>query len=176
MQENFDTAVETVLSHEGGYTRDQSDAGNWTGGSYGSGQLKGTKYGISAASYPELDIQNLSLSDAKAIYKSDYWDVVSGDSLPSGVDYFVFDTAVNQGVHDAVLFLQQAAGASPDGVMGPETRSAVRSVQSVKDLLSETAARRMYDYMQLSPDLIDRFGLGWSRRVMDAVIKAHGLT
>lgn len=35
-------------------THDANDPGNWTGGEIGKGECKGTNYGISAASYPDL--------------------------------------------------------------------------------------------------------------------------
>jgi hypothetical protein len=42
----------------------------WTTGIIGKGICKGTKYFISAMTYPDLDIKNL-LDQAKAIYKRD---------------------------------------------------------------------------------------------------------
>ncbi|WP_236513543.1 glycosyl hydrolase 108 family protein, partial [Escherichia coli] len=58
---NFDQAFKVTIGHEGSFTLNKNDAGNWTGGKVGVGQLKGTKYGIAANSYPNLDIKNLTL-------------------------------------------------------------------------------------------------------------------
>ena len=56
---NFEKAFERLIGHEGGYSTDRNDPGNWTGGKVGSGTFKGTKYGIAANTYPNLDIKNL---------------------------------------------------------------------------------------------------------------------
>jgi lysozyme family protein len=60
--DDFLRAFELLVGHEGGFTDDPRDTGSWTGGNAGAGQLKGRKYGISAASYPNLDIKNLQLA------------------------------------------------------------------------------------------------------------------
>jgi len=48
------------------------DDSNCAGSKQGRGELKGTKYGIAAKSYPHLDIKNLTLDQAKAIYMQDF--------------------------------------------------------------------------------------------------------
>ena len=42
-------------------------------------------------------LRNISDDDLGQIYCSGYWDKYQCDKLPSGVDYAVFDTAVNSG-------------------------------------------------------------------------------
>lgn len=172
MDDNFDFAFGQVVGHEGGFTDDRNDRGNWTTGRIGSGELKGTKYGISAMAYPDLDIRNMTLELAKDIYRDDYWNRVRGDSLPDGVDLFIFDAAVNQGVRDAIKFLQHGARVTVDGIIGPQTMSGV-NVTDPLDLLAEAAARRMNDYMNLGDSLTDRYGLGWSRRLIDVTLTAY---
>ena len=71
-----------VVGEEGGFTADPTDSGNWTGGAPGRGECRGTRWGISAAAYPLLDIARLQLTDAQAIYRRDYWDRLQGDALP----------------------------------------------------------------------------------------------
>ena len=56
----FERAFAVVLGHEGGYTADPADPGNWTGGAPGRGECRGTNWGISAASYPYLPIRALT--------------------------------------------------------------------------------------------------------------------
>ena len=104
--------AETV-GEEGGFSADPDDPGNWTGGSIGLGACRGTKFGISAASYPALDIASLSLEDAKAIYARDYWAPIQGDKLPPALAMIVFDAAVNAGVGTALD--SAATGTNPDG-------------------------------------------------------------
>jgi len=170
MRSNWETSFDLVVGHEGGYTDDPKDKGNWTGGEVGSGELKGTKFGISAMSYPNRDIPKLTMEEARDIYNRDYWDRCSCDDLPSGVDYLVFDTAVNQGPIDSIKFLQMAAGVTADGVFGPITSGAVYNSDPI-DLIEEFGAHRMYDYMQLT-SLIPRYGFGWSRRLIESVSTA----
>ena len=87
-----------VARWEGNYTDNPEDHGNWTGGKKGVGELKGTKYGISAASYPHLDIRNLTMQQADDIYYRDYWLASGADKLPWPYALFAFDTAVLHGV------------------------------------------------------------------------------
>ena len=60
---NFERAFEKLIDHEKGLSLDPKDRGNWTTGVIGKGELKGTKYGVSAMSYPHLDIRNLTLEN-----------------------------------------------------------------------------------------------------------------
>ena len=117
---NFDLAIPTVLQHEGGYSKDPDDPGGET------------NFGISKRSYPDVDIANLTVDDAKAIYQRDYWVPLMLDQVnDQAVATKVFDTAVNIGKSRAVKFLQRAvqnAGGGivdVDGGMGPQTLAAV---------------------------------------------------
>lgn len=103
----FELAFKIVVGHEGGYQANPKDRGNWTGGAVGKGELRGTKYGISAASYPKADIKNLSLDDAYRVYKRDYWDRIYGDFQPPALALAAFDTAVNSGVNKARQLLYE---------------------------------------------------------------------
>ena len=78
----FEQAFAVLIGHEGGYDTTRADPGNWTSGIIGTGELRGTKYGISASAYPDIAIKGLSLADAQAVYKRDYWDPILGDILP----------------------------------------------------------------------------------------------
>ena len=107
---SFDELVGKILKREGGYQNNPDDNGNWTGGKKGVGQNKGTKFGISAASYPDLDIKNLTREQAVAIYKRDYWDAIGADQLPESLRDTAFDAAVNQGAQTAKRWLAQSGG------------------------------------------------------------------
>lgn len=109
MNKIYNDAYDIILSHEGGFQNIHNDRGNWTSGKVGVGQNKGTKFGITAMSYPNLDIKNLTLDDAKAIYKRDFWDAIAGDKLYPGLALVAFDTAVNSGVGTAKKFLNQVS-------------------------------------------------------------------
>jgi len=97
-----------VVGSEGGYSTDPQDKGNWTGGEVGSGEMKGTKYGISAASFPYLDIENLTLEDAKRIYYNNYWIPSGVATMSPGAAYVYFDAAINSGLGGARQLLEGA--------------------------------------------------------------------
>lgn len=173
---DFEAAFAAVIGHEGGFTDRRSDPGNWTGGRVGAGTLKGTKYGISAASYPYEDIAGMTPAVAKMIYFRDYWKPSGAYACPRGISYAVFDSAVNNGRINAAKFLQRAAGVLADGIVGPKTLAAVR-IAANKDprkLLKEFQAQRTWHHMKLDK-MDDEYGLGWSRRLMDVLITAYDL-
>lgn len=158
----FDRAFQAVIGHEGGFTDNKKDRGNWTSGKVGVGELKGTKYGISAMAYPTLDIGRITLADAKHIYHRDYWLRCACDLLPAAVGLQVFDAAVNHGNARAIKLLQQALGVAADGSAGPITRAAAQAADAPVLLLDFLAARlRFYTELSTWPD----FGKGWARRV-----------
>ena len=161
--DNFARCFAFTLAAEGGFTNISSDPGNWTGGAIGHGELHGTKYGISAAAYPALDIENLSEEDAEDIYRRDYYAPLHGDALRLPVAMVLFDGAVNAGMRRAVIWLQQAAGLPADGVLGVQTLAAANTADAVV-LAREMLARRIDFYARLTA--WSDFGLGWTRRVI----------
>jgi lysozyme family protein len=161
--DNFERCFAFTVAAEGGFTQVASDPGNWTGGAVGHGELRGTKYGISAAAYPALDIENLSEQDAEAIYRRDYYAPLQGDELSLPVAQVLFDGAVNAGMRRAVTWLQQAMGQAVDGVLGEKTLAAAKAADALT-VAREMLARRI-DYYARLPAWAD-FGLGWSRRVI----------
>lgn len=107
MDNKFSRAFQIVIGHEGGLSLNPADRGNWDSGVIGKGTLKGTKYGVSGAAYPHLDIANLTLADAERIYRENYWDRIGADDLPPPLALVAFDTAINSGVGRAREFLSQ---------------------------------------------------------------------
>ena len=131
---NFEIAFQRLIGHEGGYSNDRNDPGNWTGGKVGLGKLLGTKFGLAANTYPNLDIKNLTIDQAKLIYKKDWWDKLGADQLHPAIVYQLWDFAINAGKSRAVKELQQVAGVPDDGIIGPKTIAAVK-VMEVNDVL-----------------------------------------
>jgi lysozyme family protein len=156
----FDDVLAVVIGIEQGFTDNPHDPGNWTGGKVGVGSCRGTKYGISAAAYPDLDIAKLTLDQAKGIAKRDYWDRFHCDDFDPRIGEQVFDAAYN-GAHPA-LWLQQAAGVRPDGIMGPQTVAAVQAVDPLKIIMRFDGYR--LDYLASCKDL-PAFAGGWMRRI-----------
>jgi lysozyme family protein len=159
---NFDQAFERLIGHEGVFSDDPKDPGNWTGGRVNVGQLKGTKYGIAANTYGDLDIKNLTLEQAKAIYYRDWWLKAGADQIDGAVVYQLWDFAVNAGMGTAQRALQRAAKVADDGQIGPMTIRAVRAMD-VNDLLLRFNAQRLRYYTSLST--WPTYGKGWTNRV-----------
>lgn len=161
---NFDKAFERLIGHEGGYSIDRNDPGNWTGGKVGSGTLKGTKYGIAANTYPNLDIKNLTLTQAKEIYRNDWWNKLGANLLHPAIVYQLWDFAVNAGKSRAIKELQQAVGVLDDGIIGPKTIASVKA-KDVNDVLLLLASERLRFYTSLSTWAT--YGKGWTNRVAE---------
>lgn len=104
-QQKWDLAYEFVAKWEGGFQIDRYDKGNWTGGKVGVGELKGTKYGVSAASYPNLDIFNLTREEAKDIFYNDYWRKSNAYVYDWPMALFIFDSAILHGVYGVKYWL-----------------------------------------------------------------------
>lgn len=165
---NYDQAFERVIGHEGSFQDDPRDRGNWTSGKIGQGQLKGTKYGVSAMAYPMLDIKNLTLDGAKDIYRADYWNRCHIDDLPDCVRFDMFDTAINSGVGTAIKLMQRALGVKADGVWGPNTSAAAKAADPF--LLDKKFSGYRLQYI-CDLGTFPTYGKGWVRRVASNLIE-----
>jgi lysozyme family protein len=174
----FDAAFEKTVGLEGGFDNDRDDSGNWTGGRIGNGALKGTKYGISAAQYPDLDIENLSLEEAKAIYYRDYWKPLNLDGVANWrIQAEIFDTAVNLGVARAAKIIQRAVNfleigtpLAEDGRIGPATLGRV-NLWCAKDPEALFRALNGFQFMWYfeiaSAGTKEKYARGWMKRIQD---------
>lgn len=158
----FDKAFDRLIGHEGSFTDDPRDPGNWTGGRVNAGVLKGTKFGIAANTYPDIDIQNLTLAAAKTIYYRDWWLKAGAEEMDGAIVFQLWDFAVNAGMGTAKRALQRAVGVAEDGQVGAFTIAAVRAM-SVSDVLLRFSAQRLRHYTALST--WPTFGKGWTNRV-----------
>lgn len=158
----FAAFITRIIGHEGGYTADPQDSGNWTGGAIGKGLLKGTKFGIAANTYGDLDIKNLTQAQAIAIYERDYWKKPKIDQLPPAVGFQVLDASINHGAKRAVQFLQRGLGVVDDGAIGPKTIAAAKAADPSK-LINSILTQRQQLYRQ-HPKFA-RFGKGWLARI-----------
>jgi lysozyme family protein len=160
----FEQAFKIVVGHEGGYTANQADPGNWTGGRCNVGTCRGTNFGISAASYPNLDIAALTLPQAQEIYRRDYWDRVQCSALPAALALLVFDAAVNNGVARSARWLQAVAKVPQDAIIGPATLAAIEAqAGNGFRLCAEFQATRLIFMAGLAT--WRTFGDGWARRL-----------
>lgn len=154
-------ALERIFDHEGGYSDDPKDRGNWTYGEVGKGALKGTKYGISAAAYPDLNIKELTLAQASLIYERDYFAPFAELGIPFVLFYQLCDYAVNSGTTAAIKALQRCLGVKPDGIIGPITKSEL-SHSELRSIAAKLIAYRIGQTTEFPT--WDAHGKGWTRR------------
>jgi lysozyme family protein len=150
---NFNEFVEFILEHEGGYVNHPKDPGGET------------KYGIAKKFYPELDIKNLTVDQAKEIYFNDYWKKNKCDQMHPAVALLVFDSTVNQGFVAAGKILQRSLRITDDGIIGPQTLSKVNNTNPMIVIKEFTSQRALY-YAHTRN--VETFGLGWYRRLVAA--------
>lgn len=112
----------------------------------------------------EKAMRALTPADVAPLYKSKYWDKIKGDDLPSGVDYVVFDAAINSGPGRAAKWLQACVNVYADGAIGDKTLQAVRS-KDPKELINDYCAYRL-SYLKMLQTW-ETFGKGWERRVKE---------
>lgn len=156
---NFDIAFDRLIGHEGGYVNDPRDPGGET------------NWGISKRAYPNVDIKNLTQSQAREIYRKDYWGRMMCDQYDGAIGFQLFDIAVNSGTGRAARLLQRAVGATEDGVIGAQTVGKVRAMAVSKVLMRLNAER--LEFMASLPGW-PGFGKGWARRVADNLRYAAG--
>ena len=160
MKENFQKALEFVLHHEGGFVDHPRDPG----GATNLGCTKSTWEKWIGHPCEIDDIKALTADDVSPLYKQKYWDAVKADDLPTGIDYCVFDTAINSGPGRAAKFLQEAIGVTADGSIGPVTMKAIQDADARQVIEAYSAARLAF--LKELPTW-DAFGRGWERRVTD---------
>jgi lysozyme family protein len=158
----FEKCFDRVIGHEGRFQDLPNDRGNWTGGKVGSGTLKGTKFGISAMTYPHEDIEGMTEERAKQIYYKDWWVKLGMDQFKPALSYQMFDAAINHGMSNATKMLQRAVGVPDDGIIGRVTKRGI-DIMTLDDVLMCFLAERL-DYMTYIGTW-QTFGKGWARRI-----------
>ena len=160
-------ALAKVLVHEGGYVNDPRDPGGATNRGVTRRTYDGYRKRLGLPSKP---VRGISQTEVGEIYRRQYWAAVRGDDLPAGVDYVLFDGAVNSGPVQSVKWLQRALGVKVDGVMGEATVAAAEAYPDHDALVAAILARRLAFLQSLKT--WKAFGKGWGRRV--AEVKAIG--
>lgn len=151
-------SIRRLLASEGGYVNHPSDPGG------------PTNFGITLRDYRRYvkadataaDVRAMRVEEAKAIYREKYWNAMCGDALPAGVDYCVFDYAVNSGTGRAPKVLQRVLGVSAGGRVDRPTLAAAR-VRDARALIQAICDERMRFLQSLKTWPV--FGRGWSKRV-----------
>lgn len=159
--DNFQASLNLVLKVEGGFVNNPHDPGG------------ATNHGITQGVYDEyrrrlgqgrMPVGTITVGDVTAIYRLQYWQPIQGDQLPLGVDYVVFDSAVNSGVSRAAKWLQLSLPTTPvDGQIGLGTVGAAVGCNDPVALIKRICSRRLGFLHQLRTWL--NFGRGWTNRM-----------
>ncbi|RUV80834.1 hypothetical protein EOA75_32600, partial [Mesorhizobium sp. M1A.F.Ca.IN.022.07.1.1] len=171
MDRNFARSLALVLKSEGGWSDNAADPGGAT--------MKGVTLAnfrrFVKADATKADLKKISDEQVATVYRRFYWDAVAGAELPDGVDYAVFDFAVNSGPSRAAKYLQAACGVGvvQDGRIGPATLAAVRAKPA--GVLIDTICNARLKFLERLPTW-PTFGKGWQRRVVAVRIQAMLMT
>lgn len=167
MNSNFDKCLELLLVHEGGFVNHPQDPGGMTN----LGVTKKVWEEWVGHDVNEKEMRNLTLTMVAPLYKRKYWDACRANELVLGLDYCVFDIAVNSGVGRAIKLLQSSVGATPDGGYGSITVALVKKAEQEPEKLIETLCAKRLEFLE-SLKAFPTFGKGWSRRVAEVKEKA----
>ncbi|TPJ97636.1 N-acetylmuramidase [Mesorhizobium sp. B2-5-9] len=155
-----------VLVHEGGFVNLKADPGGPT--NKGVTQRVYDGYRKSKGLTPR-SVKGITSQEVADVYHRQYWMAVKGDDLPAGVDYVVFDGAVNSGPGQSIKWLQRALGplykGGIDGIMGVGTIAAVNAVNNHDALIDRICDQRLNFLRHLKTWPV--FGNGWSSRVSE---------
>jgi lysozyme family protein len=167
MINNFEKCLEMLLVHEGGFVNHPDDPGGMTN----LGVTKKVWEEWVGHDVSEKEMRNLTPTMVASLYKRKYWDACRADELVSGLDYCVFDVAVNSGVGRAIKLLQQTVGATPDGGYGSITAALVKEAEKDPEKIISLFSSRRLEFLE-SLKAFPTFGKGWSRRVAEVKEKA----
>lgn len=154
---NFNDSIAIVFRHEGGLADVREDRGGLT------------KYGISQARYPNLDIRNLTLAEAREIYRRDYWYKFRLNELTrQNIANMALDMVVLHG--KGIKLLQKALNDTGerviiDNIIGPQTIKALNKVPETPFISNAVKRRKQYmiNLVESDPNQA-KFLTGWFKR------------
>jgi len=169
MKENFEQSLKMLLKHEGNYSFHPDDPGGET--------MKG----VTRAVYEQWvgrqvmdgEMKTLTDADVAPIYKTNYWDRIRADELPSGLDFAAFDWAVNSGTGRPAKVIQKYISAKQDGAIGPKTLALVAE-NDPANMIQYLYEQRQKFYERLKT--FETFGKGWTRRNQETLKAAMEMT
>lgn len=159
---DFERAVRFVIQHEGGLSNHQLDRGgktNW-----------GITQALLQAVLPGRSVEDLTIAEAKQVYREVFWEAIKGPLLPPPVALALLDFAVHSGAPRAVRALQEAVGANPDGKIGPKTLDRVyaRDPAYVAQEVCRQRISFLVDFCRRDTSQLV-FLKGWMLRLFDLV-------
>ena len=165
MKENFEACLKGMLRSEGGFVNHPKDPGGMTN----LGVTKRVWESWVKREVTEQEMRDLKPGQVRDLYKTLYWDACRCDELPWGVDYSVFDFAVNAGVKRSIITLQRGIGVKDDGILGPGTMKAVQETDPIR-IIGGYFDSRIRFYQQLKN--YETFGKGWHHRAATVSLDA----
>jgi len=168
MISNFPAALALVLQSEGGFVNHKFDPGGMTN----LGVTRNVWRDWVKRDVDEAEMRALTPELVTPLYKARYWDACKCDDLPRGVDYCVFDSAVNMGSGRAAKLLQAALGVTADGAIGRATIAAATAADPVELLEAFSLGKEAF-YQSLPT--FATFGKGWLNRVAHVQAAAEGM-
>lgn len=155
---SFDDAFDALMGNEGKFVDNPKDPGGAT--------MWGVTERVARASGYTGPMQDLPRDTAKAIAKVLYWNPLCLDEFDARVAFQIFDANYNGG--HPVIWMQGAAGAKVDGLLGPKTIAAVQAVDPLRFILRWNSLRLTY-YTSLRAWAT--FGKGWTNRIAKNLMK-----
>ncbi len=147
--ENFERCLAITLKWEGGYSNHPDDPGGPTMRGIIQREYDAWRKRHGRRLQPVRQIQE---DELQAIYRTEYWDAMGCEDLPSGFDLCVFDAGVNSGVSRATKWQQTTSG---------------------QDIQAYCNAR--LEFLRGLGRLWRVFGVGWRRRVNSICLEAQAM-
>src|SRR5258708_26710843 len=141
---NFEKCLHFTVQFEGGFVNNPDDPGGPTN----LGVTQSTLAMFLGRPVTIAEVRALTPDKVAPIYKLKYWDHVSGDELPIGVDLAVYDFGVHSGASRGVIGLQRALKLADDGKLGPVTLAATNP-PNPQDLANANRDQRLPVLQQL---------------------------
>ena len=170
----FEDSLAQVLRHEGSYVDHPSDPGGATNMGITRKTLARWRRISPWWQLPKEEVRTLKRTEVARIYRALYWDRCRAGLLAPGLDFALFDFAVNSGPTRAIQHLQTIVKTRADGVIGPLTLAAVRTKtgQSGTALLIKSLCQSRLNFLS-SLSSFATFGRGWRNRVDQ--VQSHAL-
>lgn len=155
---NFEKCLGFMLQFEGGFVNDPKDPGGPTN----LGVTQATLSAFLGRQATIAEVKALTPDKVAPIYRFKFWDHVSGDDLPVGLDLAVYDFGVHSGPSRGVISLQRALKLADDGKLGPVTLAAAQKADP-NATINAVCDERMAFLRKLK--VFKSFGKGLKNRV-----------